>query len=265
VGTGFAEAERIRDAYARRDQNYSSRVLSSPSAKYSMFNKAALLKIQEVHFEMLQALRRFHCDDLANRKILEVGCGHGHWLRQFIQWGTLPENIFGVDLLPDRIETAKKLLPSAVTVMCADASRLLFEDESFDLVLEAVSFTSIFDWAMAKSIASEMVRVLKPGGAILWYDFWASNPQNPDVRGWRRRDIEHLFPGLRINLRRITLAPPIGKVVGNISTALYRALSAIKLLDTHYLGVFQKPAKPACNILFCPIGTAQARCFPLPC
>jgi len=31
-------------------------------------------------------------------------------------------------------------------------------------------------------------------------------------------------------------------VVGNISVPLYRALSAVKFLTTHYLGVFQKPA-----------------------
>jgi ubiquinone/menaquinone biosynthesis C-methylase UbiE len=96
--------------------------------------------------------------------------------------------------------------------------------------------------AMAKSIASEMTRVLKPGGAVLWYDFWTSNPQNADVRGWNRRDIEGLFPDLKINLRRITLAPPVGRVVGNISVSLYRVLSALKVLNTHYLGVFQKPA-----------------------
>jgi ubiquinone/menaquinone biosynthesis C-methylase UbiE len=233
-GSGPSEVKRIREAYVRRDQN-------TPAGKYSMFNTAALLKIQEVHFEMLKALKRFHYDDLANRKILEVGCGHGHWLRQFIQWGARPENIFGVDLLPDRIETGRKLLPPAVTVKCADASKLEFKDESFDLVLEAVSFTSIFDMAMAKSIASEMSRVLKPGGAIVWYDFWTSNPQNADVRGWNRRDIEGLFPDLKIYLRRITLAPPVGRVVGNISVSLYRALSALKILNTHYLGVFQKP------------------------
>ena len=233
--SGSSEVNRIREAYVRRDQK-------TPPSKYSMFNTSALLKIQEVHFQMLKALRRFHYDDLANRKLLEVGCGHGHWLRQFIQWGAKPKNIFGVDLLPDRIETGRKLLPSEVTIKCADASKLEFEDDSFDLVLEAVSFTSIFDMAMAKSIASEMSRVLKPGGAILWYDFWVSNPQNPDVRGWNRREIEDLFPGLKINLRRITLAPPLGRVVGNISVPLYRALSAVKFLTTHYLGVFQKPA-----------------------
>jgi ubiquinone/menaquinone biosynthesis C-methylase UbiE len=240
-----AEAKRIVEAYERRDVKYGARKTN----KYSMFNRGALLKIQEVHFEILQALRRFHYDDLTKLKLLEVGCGRGYYVRQFVQWGMPPENICGVDLLPDRIEAARKLCPPAVTLLCGDASRLQFDDSSFDLVLEASAFTSIFDLAMAKSIAREMMRVLKPGGAILWYDFWASNPENPDVRGWKRGQIEELFPGMKIHLKRITLAPPIGALVGKASISLYRALSAIKALDTHYLGVFQKPqstvAQPA--------------------
>ena len=236
------EVRRIRAAYARRDQN-----LLAPSGelpRYSMFNAAALLRIQEIHFEMIRCLKRFGYSDLSNRKILEIGCGQGHYLRQFVQWGAQPRNVFGVDLLPDRIESARNVCPPAVTLVCEDASRLRFEDESFDLVLEACAFTSIFDPGMARSIAREMVRVLKPGGAVIWYDFWASNPRNPDVRGWSRRQIRELFPALDVYLQRITLAPPIGWVVGNTSAALYRALSSVKLLDTHYLGVLQKPVAP---------------------
>jgi hypothetical protein len=54
-----------------------------------------------------------------------------------------------------------------------------------------------------------MLRVLRPGGRILWYDFFRNNPTNPNVRGVGAAEIRALFPGRRIELRRVTLAPPL--------------------------------------------------------
>ena len=42
---------------------------------------------------------------------------------------------------------------------------------SFDLLLQSPVFTSILDQAMKERVAAEMMRVSKPGGLILWYDF----------------------------------------------------------------------------------------------
>jgi hypothetical protein len=89
-------------------------------------------------------------------------------------------------------------------------------------------------------VAAEMNRVLKPGGVILWYDYFVSNPKNPNVRGVSRKEILDLFPGLSISLQRITLAPPIARAVGPISPVLHHLLSSCKPLRTHYLGLFQK-------------------------
>jgi hypothetical protein len=93
---------------------------------------------------------------------------------------------------------------------------------------------------MRQCIATEMLRVLKPGGFVLWYDFFVDNPRNPDVRGVRRREIRKLFPGCQIHLRRITLAPPIGRLVGRYSPFVYMLLSRSKTLCTHYLGLIKK-------------------------
>ena len=61
-----------------------------------------------------------------------------------------------------------------------------------------------------------MLRVLKPGGLILWYDFHVDNPHNRDVQGVRKREIFELFSGCDIRLHRITLAPPIVRLVAPI-------------------------------------------------
>jgi hypothetical protein len=93
---------------------------------------------------------------------------------------------------------------------------------------------------MKARIAREMLSALESKGAILWYDFHVNNPVNPNVRGIHRDEIAQLFPGCKIHLQRITLAPPIGRRVARISPALYGVLSWIKPLCSHYLGFIRK-------------------------
>ena len=177
---------------------------------------------------------------LEGKKVLEIGCGTGYWLRAFLEWGALPENVFGIDLLPERVEQARKLCPHGVYWECGNAASLRFPDGSFDLVMQSVVFSSILDPEMRQQIAGEMLRVLKRGGLALWYDFFVNNPRNPDVRGIRSNEIRKLFPGCQIYLRRITLAPPIGRLVGRYSPLAYMLLSHSKILCTHYLGLIKK-------------------------
>jgi ubiquinone/menaquinone biosynthesis C-methylase UbiE len=179
---------------------------------------------------------------LANARILEVGCGTGAWLRQFVAWGACPENICGMDLLPERIEEATTLCSPGIQFICQNAARMPLPDGAFDLVLQSTVFTSILNPQMKQQVAGEMMRVLSPRGLILWYDFCVDNPRNPDVRGVDRPEITQLFPGCEIHLEKITLAPPLGRPVARLSQALYRALSRVETLCTHYLGTISKKA-----------------------
>jgi ubiquinone/menaquinone biosynthesis C-methylase UbiE len=203
-------------------------------------NPSYALMIQEREMEVLSMLSRSGVDSLEEKRILEIGCGTGYWLRAFLQWGALPENIFGIDLLPGRIELARKICPQRVRLECGSAAKLAFPDASFDLVLQSTVFSSILDPAMKQRIAAEMLRVTKPDGFVLWYDFHVNNPNNPNVRGIRKSEISRLFPGCRIHIRRITLAPPIGRFVGRFSPLLYTLLSRTRILCTHYLNLIEK-------------------------
>lgn len=93
---------------------------------------------------------------------------------------------------------------------------------------------------MKVKIASEMLSALDNDGAIIWYDFHMDNPANPDVRGIKRDEIGQLFSGCHIDVQKITLAPPIGRPVAHVSHTLYGALSRIKPLCSHYIGVITK-------------------------
>ncbi|MGH7853817.1 MAG: class I SAM-dependent methyltransferase [Candidatus Binatia bacterium] len=162
------------------------------------------------------------------------------WLREFIKWGARPENLAGVDLLADRIAQACRLGPPGVVLACGNAAQLDFADGSFDIVLQATVFTSILDVVLKKQVADEMVRVLKPDGVVLWYDFRVNNPRNPDVRGIERAEIERLFSNCRVTLKRITLAPPLLRALAPYSWLGSYLLSSIPWACSHYLGTIQK-------------------------
>src|SRR5256886_17313231 len=104
------------------------------------------------------------------------------------------------------------------------------------------SFSSVLDAGVKGRIATEMLRVLRPNGAILWYDLRIDNPRNLDVRGITRREIAALFPSCRIELRRVTLAPPVPRWVAARSRTAAFLLAGIPLLRTHYLGALQPGA-----------------------
>jgi len=228
-----AESTRIREVYRLRESNI-------PKDRYSLFKEENFVTHLDLQGEILRLFNRFKRTSLGTEKILEVGCGRAYWLRQLIQWGAQPENLFGIDLMQERLQDGRKLCPQEVSLECGDASRLDFPDAYFTMVLQFTVFTSILDDVMKRQIAAEISRVLKPGGALLWYDYFVSNPSNPNVRGVSRREIVKLFPGFSIFLKRVTLAPPITRVVAPVSTAVYRLLSALPPLRTHYLGFLQK-------------------------
>ena len=101
-------------------------------------------------------------------------------------------------------------------------------------------FTSILDYSMKQKIAQEMLRVLKPDGIIIWYDYWISKPTNPDVKGVGKQEIKKPFPNCKFEFYRITLAPPIARVLVPVSWILCELLEKLKIFNTHYLEVIKK-------------------------
>jgi ubiquinone/menaquinone biosynthesis C-methylase UbiE len=225
-----AEEARIHDAYARR----------AAAARYSRFDCGHLFMMQQLERRMLALFQKEGLAPLQERKILEIGCGNGHWLREFIQWGARPGNLAGVELLPGRVAEARELCAPDVNIRQVNAARLEFPAESFDVVFQATVFTSILDVRLKTAVAAEMMRVLSRRGVILWYDFRFDNPRNPDVRGVEKAEIRRLFPGCQVTLHRITLAPPLARLLAPVSWTGCQALEKIPWLCTHYLGVIRK-------------------------
>ena len=179
---------------------------------------------------------------LSPKKILEVGCGTGRWLRELIGWGADPANLHGVELLEACAARARRLCPPQVTIECGNAAQIRAEAESFDMVLQAGLFSSLYEPAMKRVIADEILRVLRPGGTLLWYDFCLKNPQNPYVQPISEEEIAQLFPSCPVVVRRVSLATPLVRVLAPRSPRICAMLSRIPALCTHNLGVVRKAA-----------------------
>jgi hypothetical protein len=67
-----------------------------------------------------------------------------------------------------------------------------------------------------------------------------NNPKNPDVRGVKKKEIYEHFPDSEIYLERITLAPPLTRVIAPFSIILCQLLEKFPLLCTHYIGVIRR-------------------------
>jgi ubiquinone/menaquinone biosynthesis C-methylase UbiE len=232
-GSSSKELRRLHEAYKRRIGTISPE-------RYSRLNPGHLFGLQEREATMAAMLRADGLTSLAGLRILDVGCGRGATLRQYLEFNATPSRMSGIDLFPPFVEEARSISPG-LQILCGSASELPFPDRSFDFVSQFMLFTSVLDQAMRVQIAHEIDRVLAPGGRFLWYDFAFNNPANPDVRGIRLGEVGELFPAFSLASRRITLAPPLGRAIGRLGPAIYHVVSQLRPLCTHYMCLLKKP------------------------
>lgn len=232
--TPSAETERISRVY----QEY--RASAAVQARWDLRNLGNQAILRERQLAIRRLLDKAGLISLTGKHVLEIGCGSGGVLATFRALCGTSANLLGVDLLPDRIVEAAQN-HTAIDFLAANGQELPIADASIDLVLFFTVFSSILDQHMAREVAAEAIRVLKPGGAVLWYDFRYDNPRNPHVRGMSRRSLRSLFLGFGCTLRTVTLLPPLARRLGSATPLLYPALVRLPLLRTHYLALLRKP------------------------
>lgn len=229
-----SEVDRIQEVY----REYAARGFGR--SKWSPANPGNQAVWDECYFRLREILRNTGFLPLENRLVLDVGCGAGERLAALVKLGARPGNLFGVDLIPERIRQARIKHPE-INFEPANAEALPFADGTFDLVTVFTVFTSILDVRMAANVCREIARVLAPGGGVVWYDFRMRSPFNRHVRGLSRKQIQALFAGFQINLETVSLLPPLARRLGRLTRALYPPLSSVPFLRSHYLGILAKP------------------------
>jgi ubiquinone/menaquinone biosynthesis C-methylase UbiE len=145
------------------------------------------------------------------QRILDAGCGpggNGAWLAAH-------GRVIGVDLVRDALEFVQARRPTTIPVQ-ASADRLPFDDDAFDV---AVAITLINGVPDDVGAVSELVRVLRPGGAVLLLEpAFRSLRRAHDVtvhslRRYRRDELAGLAERAGLRVRRATysysfLVPP---------------------------------------------------------
>ena len=225
------EADRIKEAYRKRARSVGPDryALSRPSNRFAL---------QERQMVLMAALERRELD-LGRLRLLEVGCGAGTELAWLVELGARPLHLVGIDLREDAVIAARNRVPGA-TIDVGDARRLPYPPAAFDVVYQSTALSSMPSSTMRTQVAHEMLRVVKPGGLIVSYDF-ASNPRNRDTRGVSKADLRRLFPSIPIEEHRLTLAPPLARWLGDRSPFLMRLVWAIPWLRTHRLSFLDLP------------------------
>jgi hypothetical protein len=214
------EPDAIRERYEKRKGN--SRVkTASASTKYNRFIRS---EREKVYKQLISA----YFPDPAKLQVLEIGAGNGSNLPFFhnlgIPWSSLKAN----ELLDDRMVSLKANFPD-VNVFSGDALHLP-ADAAADIVFQSTVFTSILDMEFKHKLAHKMWELTRPGGMVLWYDFIYDNPSNKDVKGVPVSEVRELFGEAKFfKVFPVTLAPPIGRRVGN----LYHLFNVCPFLRSH--------------------------------
>ena len=155
-------------------------------------NRAALIRTLNALELELPALR-----------MLDVGCGYGHWLRTLVELDAAPQNLVGVDIAGERLMAAQAK-HAGINWLAFDGKCLPLAAASLDWVMQVVVFSSVPTAELQQLLAAGMNRVLRPGGYLFWIDHQAT--QGHDLRGFTVETVQELFPRCRL-VRQEALHP----------------------------------------------------------
>lgn len=248
------EIERIRQTYQKRDA-------SGITAFFSYQNPAFAFHMLEREWAILTAFRELQFD-LSNAKVLEVGCGSGHILQRFIEFGA--EEASGIELMENRVAMARQRYPR-LHVQQGDAASLPYSAGTFDVVMQFMCISSVLDKKVRKQIANEMWRVLRPGGVFMSYDLRPPSKTYRVIRSTlgrinrffvtsKSRDSDHATPidplgleefrswglGVEMKVYSLSLDFKLAKVARHCRP-LAELLASLPWLRTSFLIVLRKP------------------------
>jgi ubiquinone/menaquinone biosynthesis C-methylase UbiE len=167
--------------------------------------------------------------------VLDAGCGSGWLLQTLAEGGIPPADLFGVDLLSERVDMAQRKLPGA-RIECMDAGALPFSDGFFSLVTMVTILSSLDSRAQRHLVLREVARVTARDGAIVVYEPRVPNPLNHRTALVRR--VEAQDAGLNTHWSRsLTVVPALARRLGRLTPKGYPVLARIPLLRTHRLSV----------------------------
>jgi len=110
--------------------------------------------------------------------VVDLGCGTGRWLNRLASRS--PRSLVGIDASAEMLKIAKCKLSDDARLVLADCENLPLHRASIDFIVSSF-VASYFD--NFPSAATQMRRILRPGGSIILTDV---HPATSTALGWRR-------------------------------------------------------------------------------
>jgi len=165
--------------------------------------------------------------------ILDVGCGTGAHLQTYSRYKC---ELHGIDTSPSMLKIARERLGNSADLRQADATKMPYERNSFDLILCMLVLHEMDDDVRSR-VLNEAKRILKEDGRMLLIDFHAGKPRL--FKGWYSKLViilseiaagrKHFrnyrqfisIGGLPDLIRRSQLMIEKSRIAGNNTLALY--------------------------------------------
>ncbi|MHB8376932.1 MAG: class I SAM-dependent methyltransferase [Dehalococcoidia bacterium] len=212
-----------------------------------------------------------HYAPLEGRRILDIGCGLGVYVRKFREFS---DRVVGIDIDPRRLREGAKTTPG---LLLGGGERLPFRDGAFDIVVLNEVIEHVRDDAAA---LREALRVIGPGGHIFVYApnrlfpfethgiylgerfvfgnipfvNWLPDALRdrlvPHARAYTKRGIRRTYAGLTARVRAETYVyPGFDNIIARhrrlgavLRAALYRAeRTPLRAFGLSHFVVLQKP------------------------
>lgn len=169
--------------------------------------------------------------------ICDVGCSTGDELVAWRDLGVPASRLAGTELVPSRAEIARERLPEA-DIRVVEGFDLPFASGSFDVCTAALVLSTIAGPAQRRRLLTEMLRITRPGGLVVIYDFVIRKPWNRNVVAVATRDLASVL-GRPIEVQRAAPFLPFLTAVLRLPDWIARRLIRI-LPRTHRIWVWSR-------------------------